>query len=87
MVEVVEILKPSNLSDNMSGNCKEECENENFHGGDIAWSVACSVIVWLMVPGIGYFYSGLARSKSALSLITLCCWSMAVVSFQVTLFF
>lgn len=84
MVEVMEILNSSDLSDGMAGHRREECGNVDFIAGDIAWSVACSVIVWLMVPGIGYFYSGLARSKSALSLITLCCWSMAVVSFQVS---
>jgi Amt family ammonium transporter len=51
--------------------------------GDIAWTLVCSALVWLMVPGVGFFYSGLARSKSALSLISLCCWSIAVVSIQV----
>jgi Amt family ammonium transporter len=35
-----------------------------------------------MIPGVGYFYSGLARSKNALSLIMLSMLSLAVVSFQ-----
>lgn len=51
--------------------------------GDVAWILVCSGMVWLMVPGIGFFYSGMARTGSALSLIILCCWSLAVVSVQV----
>lgn len=35
-----------------------------------------------MIPGVGFFYSGLARRKSALSLIWLSLISVAVVSFQ-----
>ncbi|KAF8474701.1 putative ammonium transporter [Kalaharituber pfeilii] len=35
-----------------------------------------------MIPGVGFFYSGLARRKSALSLIWLTMMSTAVVSFQ-----
>jgi len=35
-----------------------------------------------MVPGLGYFYSGLARRKSALSLIFICFLSYTVVCFQ-----
>src|SRR5271169_696535 len=36
-----------------------------------------------MIPGVGFFYSGLARRKSALSLIWLSLMSIAIVSFQV----
>lgn len=39
-------------------------------------------LVMLMIPGLGYFYSGLARHKNALSLIFLSMLSLAVVSFQ-----
>ena len=35
-----------------------------------------------MIPGLGYFYSGLARHKNALSLLFLSVLSMAVVSIQ-----
>ncbi|KAF9157436.1 hypothetical protein DFQ26_008725 [Actinomortierella ambigua] len=57
-----------------------------YSAGDIAWVLASTALVWLMVPGIGYFYSGMARSKNALSLIMLSCCSIAVVSFQWFLF-
>lgn len=42
-----------------------------------------TALVLLMIPGVGFFYSGLARRKSALSLIWLSMMSTAVVSFQV----
>ena len=42
----------------------------------------CSVLVLLMIPGVGFFYSGLARRKSALQLLLLSMLSVAVVGFQ-----
>jgi Amt family ammonium transporter len=41
-----------------------------------------SVLVLLIIPGMGLFYSGLAHRKSALSLVWLSCKSIGVVSFQ-----
>ena len=41
-----------------------------------------SALVLLMIPGVGFFYSGLARRKSALALIYLAMMSTAIVSFQ-----
>ncbi|KAK3829912.1 MAG: ammonium transporter AmtB-like domain-containing protein [Linnemannia elongata] len=57
-----------------------------YNAGDIAWTLASTALVWLMIPGIGYFYSGMARSKNALSLIMLSCCSIAVVTVQWFLF-
>jgi len=50
--------------------------------GNVAWVLASTALVWLMIPGVGYFYSGMARSKNALSLIMLSVLSIAVVSVQ-----
>ncbi|CAG8440296.1 12159_t:CDS:2 [Dentiscutata heterogama] len=52
----------------------------NYDHGDIAWVLASTALVFIMVPGVGYFYSGMARSKNALSLIMLSVLSVAVVS-------
>jgi Amt family ammonium transporter len=38
--------------------------------------------VWIMIPGVGFFYSGLLRRKNALSMIYLSMMTVAVVSFQ-----
>ncbi|KAF7562194.1 hypothetical protein G7046_g1950 [Stylonectria norvegica] len=50
--------------------------------GDIGWMLTATALVLLMIPGVGFFYSGLARRKSALSLIWLSVMSTAVTCFQ-----
>lgn len=50
--------------------------------GDISWIITSTALVLLMIPGVGFFYSGLARRKSALSLIWLSMMSVGVVGFQ-----
>lgn len=56
--------------------------NIYYQTGNIAWVLVSTALVLLMIPGVGFFYSGLARRKSALSLIWLTMMAMAVVSFQ-----
>lgn len=56
-----------------------------FQAGNISWVLASMALVWLMIPGIGYFYSGLARSKNALSLIMCALLCLVVVTVQVRL--
>ena len=41
-----------------------------------------SALVLLMIPGVGFFYAGLGRRKSALALVFMCMMSVAVVGFQ-----
>jgi ammonium transporter, Amt family len=58
-----------------------------YSPGDIAWTLASMALVWIMIPGVGYFYSGLLRRKNALSMIYLGMMTIAVVSFQVRTLF
>lgn len=53
-----------------------------YNNGDLAWIIAATALVWIMIPGVGYFYSGLLRRKNALSMIFLGVAVLAVVSFQ-----
>ncbi|KAI9025237.1 ammonium transporter AmtB-like domain-containing protein [Phycomyces nitens] len=53
-----------------------------YSSGDIGWILTSTALVWLMIPGVGYFYSGMARSKNALSLIVCCVLSLVVVTCQ-----
>ncbi|KAJ4001849.1 ammonium transporter [Lentinula boryana] len=53
-----------------------------YNPGDIAWTLASTALVFIMIPGLGYFYSGLLRRKNALSMIYLSVMTIAVVSFQ-----
>lgn len=55
----------------------------DFSAGDISFVLIAMALVWLMIPGIGYFYSGMARSKNALSLIMCCVLSLVMVTLQV----
>lgn len=53
-----------------------------YNLGDIAWTLASTALVWIMIPGVGFFYSGLLRRKNALSMIYLSMMTVAMVSFQ-----
>ncbi|XP_035714165.1 ammonium transporter 1-like isoform X1 [Folsomia candida] len=53
-----------------------------YDPGEMAWLMGCTAITWIMIPGVGFFYSGVARSKSSLSLLMICLWTCAIVSFQ-----
>ncbi|KAK5115985.1 hypothetical protein LTR62_000441 [Meristemomyces frigidus] len=64
------------------GNSLTENLNVFYESGDIAWMLASTALVLLMIPGVGFFYSGLARRKSALSLIWLSVMAIAVTSVQ-----
>ena len=44
--------------------------------------ITAAALVWLMIPGLGLFYSGLLRRKNALSMIFLSLLGIAVISFQ-----
>ncbi|GEM11871.1 ammonium transmembrane transporter [Rhodotorula toruloides] len=54
----------------------------SYNPGDIAWLLACTALVWLMIPGVGYLYSGLVRRKNALTVLFLTMLAMAIISFQ-----
>ncbi|KAI8062248.1 ammonium transporter AmtB-like domain-containing protein [Gongronella butleri] len=54
-----------------------------YDRGDIAWVLASTAFVWLMIPGCGYFYSGCARAaKNALAMIMSSVLCIVVVSIQ-----
>lgn len=57
-----------------------------FSPGDISWILTCTALVFLMIPGLGYLYSGLARRKNALHMLLMTFMALAVVSMQWVLF-
>ncbi|KMQ49087.1 ammonium transporter MeaA [Trichophyton rubrum] len=77
---------PSNFSLStdpvLGGDSRVENVNKWFQPGDQAYILVASAMVMVMVPGLGFLYSGLARRKSALSMIWACMASMSVISFQ-----
>ncbi|TVY80742.1 Ammonium transporter MEP3 [Lachnellula suecica] len=56
--------------------------NQWYQSGDSAYILICSCMVLVMIPGIGFLYSGLARRKSALAMIWAALGSFSVVTFQ-----
>ena len=56
-----------------------------YNLGDIAFVLISMVLVFIMIPGVGFFYSGLLRRKNALSMLHMSMLSVAVVTFQVWL--
>ena len=56
-----------------------------YNLGDMSFMICSMALVWIMIPGVGFFYSGLLRRKNALSMIYISMASVAVVSFQVRL--
>ncbi|EEH18915.1 hypothetical protein PABG_01234 [Paracoccidioides brasiliensis Pb03] len=67
---------------NLGGNSRVENLNKWFQSGDQAYILVASAMVMVMVPGLGFLYSGLARRKSALSMIWACMGSTSIVAFQ-----
>ncbi|KAH8890845.1 ammonium transporter MEP1, variant [Thozetella sp. PMI_491] len=64
------------------GNSATENLNQWYQSGDQAFIIVASCMVLIMVPGVAFLYSGLARRKSALSLIWVCMMSFSVIVFQ-----
>ncbi|KAI0392394.1 ammonium transporter [Xylariaceae sp. FL0594] len=73
---------PYNGTTPTGGDPLTENLNVFYESGDIGWMITATALVLLMIPGVGFFYSGLARRKSALSLIWLSVMAAAVTTFQ-----
>lgn len=52
----------------MENNSTEEVHQ--YSPGNIGYLLTCTAFVWLMIPGVGYFYSGMARSKRPFQIIS-----------------
>ena len=56
--------------------------NQWYSPGDQAYILIASAMVVVMIPGLGFLYSGLARRKSALTMIWVTMASFSVITFQ-----
>lgn len=57
-------------------------EEKNMNTGDTAWVLICSALVFIMTPGVAFFYGGMARRKNILSILTQCFAILCLVSLQ-----
>jgi Amt family ammonium transporter len=71
-----------NGTDSDGGDSATENLNQWYSSGDQAYIIIASAMVLIMVPGLGFLYSGLARRKSALSMIWACMASSTIITFQ-----
>lgn len=53
-----------------------------YNLGDMAWIIVSTALVFIMIPGLGFFYAGLLRKKSALSMLWVSMVLLAIVSFE-----
>ncbi|KAJ3408187.1 hypothetical protein HDU80_006548 [Chytriomyces hyalinus] len=54
--------------------------------GDVAWQLFCTCVVFIMIPGLGLFYAGLAESKNSMTLLHTCMLLFSVVAIQWSMF-
>ena len=54
--------------------------------GDTAWVLTSSALVFIMVPGLAFFYAGLVRGKNALSTLLQSFIALAIVGLTWILF-
>ncbi|KAJ3257586.1 hypothetical protein HDU77_002648, partial [Chytriomyces hyalinus] len=54
--------------------------------GDVAWLLFCTCVVFIMIPGLGLFYAGLAESKNSMTLLHTCMLLFSVVAIQWSMF-
>ena len=57
-----------------------------MNAGDTAWILTSSALVFLMTPGVAFFYGGMARRKNFLSLLMRCFFIACLVGLQWVLF-
>lgn len=57
-----------------------------MNAGDTTWVLVSTALVFLMTPGVAFFYGGLARRKNILSLLMQCFFIICLVSLQWVLF-
>jgi Amt family ammonium transporter len=57
-----------------------------INAGDTAWVLICAALVFLMTPGLAFFYGGMTRAKSVLNMMMMSMISIGIVSVLWVLF-
>lgn len=74
-------LYPNITTSVTGGNSLTQDVNAQYDLANMVWIMVSSALVWIMVPGVGFLYSGLSRKKHALSLIWASMMTISLVSF------
>lgn len=51
-----------------------------MNSGDVAWILAASALVCLMIPGLALFYGGMVGSRRILNMMMMCFGAASVVA-------
>ena len=54
-----------------------------INAGDTAWVLVSAALVFLMTPGLAFFYGGMVRVKSVLNMMMMSAITIAVVTILV----
>jgi len=54
--------------------------------GDTAWMLMSTALVFLMIPGLAFFYGGLVRKKNVLSILMQCFVVICLITLQWVIF-
>lgn len=60
--------------------------NTTVNSGDTAWVLVSAALVFLMTPGLAFFYGGLVRKKNILSILMQCMMAACLITLQWVLF-
>lgn len=52
----------------------------DFNSGDIAFMLVCTALVFLMTPGLAFFYGGLVKRRNVLSIMMQCMAAFGIVT-------
>ena len=58
-----------------------------LNSGDTAWILASTALVLLMTPGLAFFYGGMVKAKSVVSMMMLSFGSLGLVAVILVLLF
>jgi Amt family ammonium transporter len=64
----------------------EEAAAPAINTGDTAWLLISTALVFLMIPGLAFFYGGLVRKKNVLSILMQCFVVICLITLQWVLF-
>lgn len=70
------------LSTSFAGASAGSFDPSKIDSGDTAWMLISSALVMLMVPGVGFFYAGMVRSKNVVSVLKHSMVILALVTLQ-----
>ncbi|KAJ3076289.1 hypothetical protein HDU98_004588 [Podochytrium sp. JEL0797] len=56
--------------------------NSPYVSGNEAWLLISSALVFLMVPGLGFFYSGISEAKNSMTMLVSVCLAFSVAAIE-----